>query len=414
MISSRRIVPLLGLAFFVGFLYTISSISNQWRRVPQTVGLGEMVNSPTPTPSGRFNTTKTDDYVTKEPYAPPPQYLPGIPKPDGSPYSKTLVVPQAGDEDTTWMEFELPDWQTAVYVVDDPSAPLHPPKNKGHEVMVYLSYIIEHYHELPDIIAFMHSHQFAWHNDELFFDGNAAEMLRRLNPARVIRQGYMNLRCTWAPGCPDWLHPGAMEEDETKQEETMLAKSWGEIFPDSPIPDVLAQPCCAQFAVSGDRIRSIPKARFVYYRDWILRTELSDYISGRIWEYLWHVVFTGENVVCAKEHVCYCDGYGMCFGGEDEYDAYRGLGFQRNDLEEELTRWRDHAETIEIARLRGTLSQNSKLSVPEPGKDIELEEKIVEKERLLEELRANATLRGEDPRARAKEAGRPWKEGDGF
>ncbi|EAU38757.1 conserved hypothetical protein [Aspergillus terreus NIH2624] len=368
MISSRRAIPLLGLAFFVCLLYTVNSLSRQWRRVPQSVGLGELVANPSPTPSGRFNITKGDDYVTKEPYAPRPHYAPGVPKPPGATYTKMLVVPQADLEDTTWIELELP--RLAIG-------------------------------------------RFAWHNDEIF-DGNAAEMLRRLNPARIIREGYMNLRCTWAPGCPDWLHPGTLEEDESKQEETMLAKSWGEIFPDHPIPDVLAQPCCAQFAVSRERILSIPKARFVYYRDWILRTELSDYISGRIWEYLWHVVFTGENVVCPKENVCYCDGYGICFGGEDEYDAYRGLGFQKNDLEEELKHWRSRAESIELARMRGTLGQSSKLNVPEPGKDIELEEKIVEKESLIAELLVNATLRGEDPKARAKEAGRPWKEGDGF
>ncbi|RJE16641.1 hypothetical protein PHISCL_11022, partial [Aspergillus sclerotialis] len=82
------------------------------------------------------------------------------------------------------MDLEINEWQKAVYAVDDPSAPLHPPKNKGHEVMVYLSYIIDHYGNLPDIVAFMHSHQFAWHNDDLF-DMNAATLLRRLNPARV-------------------------------------------------------------------------------------------------------------------------------------------------------------------------------------------------------------------------------------
>lgn len=194
----------------------------------------------------------------------------------------------------------------------------------------------------------------------------------------------------------------------------MLARSWGEIFPDDPIPDVLAQPCCAQFAVSRERILSIPKARFVYYRDWILRTELSDYISGRVWEYLWHVVFTGENVVCPKENVCYCDGYGVCFGGEDEYDEFRSVGQQKQELEEELKHWYGQAEVIEIARLRGNLGESSRLTVPEPGKDLTLQDQIYEKELLLDDILFNATERGKDPRARAKEAGRPWKEGDGF
>ncbi|KAI9040165.1 DUF3431 domain-containing protein [Aspergillus affinis] len=414
MLSTRRAIPLLGLAFFVILLYSFTSLS-QWRRMPQTVRLGDTVATPSPTPYARWNISGVgfDERPGREPYAPQPQYVPGKPKPPGSDYSKTLVVPQTSEEDTTWMEYELPGWQSAVYVVDDPSAPLHPPRNKGHEVMVYLSFIIDHYDQLPDIVAFMHSHQFAWHNDEIF-GGNAAEILDRLNPARVIREGYMNLRCTWAPGCPDWLHPGTVEEDETKQEETMLARSWGEIFPDDPIPDVLAQPCCAQFAVSRERILSIPKARFVYYRDWILRTELSDYISGRVWEYLWHVVFTGQNVVCPKENVCYCDGYGVCFGGQFEYDEFRSVGLQKQDLEEQLKHWYGQSEVIEIARMRGNLGENSRLTVPEPGKDLTLQDQIYEKELLLDEILFNATERGKDPRARAKEAGRPWKEGDGF
>ncbi|KAI9934585.1 hypothetical protein ASPWEDRAFT_645289 [Aspergillus wentii DTO 134E9] len=408
MIFSRRTTPLVGIAFCLFFLYLVSNRTRQWRQVPQTLGLGDIV-----TPAGTWNISHSENESTNNRLTPQPNYIPGVPKPPGETYSKILVVPKIKDEDTDWMAREIPDWQHAVYVADDPSAPLHPPKNKGHEVMVYLSYIIDHYDEIPDIVAFMHSHQFAWHNDEIF-GGDAADMLRRLNPARVVREGYMNLRCTWAPGCPDWMHPGALEENSEKQEETMLARSWGEIFPDVPIPDVLAQPCCAQFAVSRERILATPKSRYIFYRDWILRTELSDYISGRVWEYLWHFVFTGENIVCAKENVCYCDGYGLCFGGEDEYDAFRGLGFQKKDLEEELTNWHTNAQSIEVARIYGPISEKNRLNVPEPGRDTELENQINEKIQTLNDLVFNATQRGADPRNRALEAGRPWKEGDGF
>ncbi|KAL2870014.1 DUF3431 domain-containing protein [Aspergillus lucknowensis] len=400
MASTRRFVPLIGLGFFLFVLYGLFSLSRQWEHMSQVVGLGEMVNPAYPNASGYLNVSA----FQREPYAPRPHYVAGIPRPDSYEYTKVLVVPRTNYEDTSWMELEIPGWETAIYIVNDPSAPLHPPKNKGHEVMVYLSYIIEHYDELPEIIAFMHSHQFAWHNDDLL-DGNAAEILQRLRPERVIREGYMNLRCGWGPGCPDWLHPGTLEEDESKQEEIMLARSWGEIFPDDPIPDVLAQPCCAQFAVSRERVQSIPRSRFVFYRDWVLRTELSDYISGRIWEYLWHVVFTGQNVVCPKEHVCFCDGYGICFGSEEEYFAYRNLDSERESLEDELKRWRSRAHVIEAARRRGTLGEKSHLTIPEPGRDTELENLIAQKVQLKEELFLNATLRGEDPERRALEVG---------
>lgn len=412
MISSRRTAPLLGLGFFLLFLYFISSLSRQWHSVPQVVGLGELVPTPTSSPLSS-NVTSSITRPTKHPYAPRPHFVPGKPKPAGMTYTKVLVVPKMTEEDTSWMETEIPEWQTAVYVADDPTAPLHPPKNKGHEVMVYLTYIIDHYDSLPDIIAFMHSHQFAWHNDDLLGQ-NAGGLLRRLNPARVVREGYMNLRCNWGPGCPDWMHPGAVEEDASKQEEIMLARAWGEIFPDDPIPQVLAQPCCAQFAVSRERIHAIPKARFVYYRDWILRTELSDYISGRVWEYLWHVVFTGENTVCPAENVCYCDGYGICFGGEEEYANYRNIGAQKGALEQELGKWQEDAQAIEVARINGPLTEELRLPIPEPGKDIQLQERIQDLEHQLSELKDNADQRGTDPRLRALEAGRAWKEGDGF
>lgn len=412
MISSRRAAPLLGLGFFLLFLYFVRSLSRQWDSVPQVVGLGELIPTPTSSPLS-LNATAPSALPTKHPYAPRPHYVSGTPKSPGSIYAKGLVVPKMTEEDTSWIEKEIPEWQPFIYVADDPSAPLHPPKNKGHEVMVYLTYIIDHYEGLPDVIAFMHSHQFAWHNDDLFGQ-NAAGLLRRLNPARVVREGYMNLRCNWGPGCPDWMHPGALEENASKQEEIMLARAWGEIFPDDPIPSVLAQPCCAQFAVSRDRILAIPKARFVFYRDWILRTELSDYISGRVWEYLWHVVFTGENIMCAKENVCYCDGYGICFGGEEEYANFRNIGAQKGALDQELGKWLEDAQAIEVARITGPLTEDLRLTIPEPGKDIELREQIWDLERQLNELKDKADERGTDPRLRALEAGREWKEGDGF
>lgn len=412
MLSSRRAAPLLGLAAFFVFLFFVRSLSKQWGNVPQVVGLGDLVPTPTPSPV-RSNITRLTGHRFRKPYAPRPLYAPGKPKAVGSSYSKTLVVPKVKDDDTSWIDVEIPGWRSAVYVADDPLAPLHPPKNKGNEVMIYLSYIIDHYEDLPDIMAFMHAHQFAWHNDELF-QGDSAELLRRLSPERVVREGYMNLRCNWGPGCPEWMHPGALEEDASKQEETLLARAWGEIFPDDPIPPVLAQPCCAQFAVSRDRILAIPKARFVYYRDWMLRTELSDYISGRVWEYLWHVVFTGENVICPKENICLCDGYGICFGGEDAYEKFRAAQGEKADLEKQLNEWQDNAQAIEIARVEGHMNEEEHLPVPEPGRDVELQMQVLMKEGTIEEMIEQADARGQRPEARALEAGRPWKEGDGF
>jgi len=130
--------------------------------------------------------------------------------------SRILVLASIRAESTKWVEKELSDilepkgpLNVAVYVSDDAEAPLHPPANRGHESNVYLTYIIDHYDSLPDVVIFAHADQFAWHNNELL-DLDSALAIRNLSPSTVIEQDYVNLRCYWDPGCPDWIHPVRM------------------------------------------------------------------------------------------------------------------------------------------------------------------------------------------------------------
>ncbi|PBP24316.1 hypothetical protein BUE80_DR004632 [Diplocarpon rosae] len=335
-------------------------------------------------------------------------FRPGSVKPPGQRYSKTLVIPRTKLETTDWIHENFdrdPDVDWKVYVVDLAEAPLHPPKNKGHEVMVYLSYIIDYYHNLSDVNIFMHAHRHAWHHNDLL-GHDAVELVSRLSPERVQREGYVNLRCSWDPGCPGWMRPGMIEEDVNKQEEAMLARAWSELFPLEPIPHVLAQPCCAQFAISGDRIRSRPWMAYTSYREWLLRTDLSDDLSGRVFEYVWQFIFTGKHVVCPKEHVCYCDGFGICFGGETEFNAYNEKMREHTRLERELAEW---------------VTRNTMWDAGEPGSEPAEAGQGDELRREIGAIRAwcaqtmqDAKHRGEIPTNRAQEAGRSWKAGQGF
>ena len=250
-------------------------------------------------------------------------------------YNLVLVITRLESDNISWIYDELPEFDTAVYTADDRLAALHPPRNKGHEVMIYLSYIISHYDVLPDIVVFMHAHRWAHHNTDLLaYD--AAEMVRRLNKDYVMREGYMNMRCRWSPGCPEWLHSSSPKESLEKQEETLLSRSWNELFPSDALPIALGQACCAQFALSKERILSIPLGRFIFYRDWIAKTPLSDYISGRVWEYSWQFLFTGQTIYCPAEHICYCGGFGLCFGGASKFGEFEELRRRKQRFETEL------------------------------------------------------------------------------
>lgn len=106
---------------------------------------------------------------------------------------RTVVVARTSEEDVRWVYEKLDGEQNlniAVYTVDNGSGPFTVPENKGHEVMPYLTYIAEHYHNLSDVTIFLHAHQISWHNNDIL-DNDAAQMIHHLNVEKVVRDGYV-------------------------------------------------------------------------------------------------------------------------------------------------------------------------------------------------------------------------------
>ncbi|THW07926.1 hypothetical protein D6D26_00641 [Aureobasidium pullulans] len=423
MTTQRRLSPLffaLFLIFFFFIIFHTTHLTTSLRHVPQVMGLNgdEEIDPENVLPDLR-------ESKNMHTFANPnPAFVPGTPKDPNAEYTKTLVIGRKKEENTLWVDTELEDMlapkgplRTAIYVVDDKDAELHPPKNKGHEAMVYLTYIIDNYDNLSDVSIFMHAHRYAWHNNDIM-DLDSAQMVRNLNPNHVIRHGYVNLRCHWSPGCPaevSGIHPGALVANAQRQEEMIIAEAWSEIFPLDPIPPTLSQPCCAQFAISRERIQALPLSKYIYYRDWLLKTSLSDSLSGRVFEQIWVVIFGGVAVDCPAMHLCYCDGYGYCFGGADKYAEFDDLRYVLRDREDEMRTIRKNEALIEEAESgRRVPGETDNLVIPEPGRKEWIHDQIDILRMDLTIRRREAKVRGQDPRDRAAEAGREWKEGDGF
>ena len=184
--------------------------------------------------------------------------------------------------------------------------------NKGHEAMAYLTYIIDHYRTaIPSIVVFLHSHRNgffeAWHVDTPLHDNVFA--LQNLRLDYVRKMGYVNLRCNPNPGCSKVRRPNQHINGEV----------WNDVFGDTSTPvfnqglrgpaamngtTTLDDPeqsryvgmsiwtaCCAQFAVSRDQIYRRPLQDYIAIREWLIDTEMDDAQSGRVLEYLWHVIF---------------------------------------------------------------------------------------------------------------------------
>jgi len=316
-----------------------------------------------------------------------PNYVAGSPKANNQSYTRGLVMARTKSDDVDWVKAVAA--KPYLYSVDDPTAALRTPINKGHEAMAYLTYIIDNYNLLPDISIFMHSHRHSHHNNQVF-DGDAIEMIRHLSNNRVMRQGYVNLRCLHSPGCPHVLaDEGAFGTAIPMQDG--LRDMWDYIFPGKPPPYALEQPCCAQFAVSKERIWATTRARYIYYRDWLLQTELDDYLSGRVFEYTWQLIFKGLTSDCEDEFICFCDVYGICFVDAEELNLWMALFH-----EEERIQYRLDEEPVD---------KKERAALTKRMRDYSHER---------QELKNTALSRGQRPEIRAEVSHRDWYMGDGF
>ncbi|TVY81383.1 hypothetical protein LSUE1_G005564 [Lachnellula suecica] len=226
--------------------------------------------------------------------------------------SKTFVVASVGKDDTSWIRQNFADWQVARYIVDDEAADLTVPANKGQEAMAYLTYIIDTYENLPDLSVFMHSARWQWHNDDPLYDG--IPMLKNLQLPYIISQGYTNLRCVWLLGCPAEMNLEAKPEevDAAKTTEIAYPQAFKELFPGEQMPPRIGVACCAQFAVTREKIRERPLTDYKRYRQWLLDTPLDNHVSGRVLEYSWHIIFGKPPVHCPNAKECYCNIFGLC------------------------------------------------------------------------------------------------------
>ncbi|KAH0271529.1 hypothetical protein KCU91_g7318, partial [Aureobasidium melanogenum] len=228
------------------------------------------------------------------------------------PNDKVVVMGALSTDDVAWATTKLHGWDAFVYTVDNTTIPLHTDRNKGKEANAYLTYIIQNYDSLHSTIAFVHSHEFGWlkgwHTDAKHHSN--VESLNSLNVDFVQRNGYANLRCLPTPGCPDEVQPFREPKDESKTTEVVFAAAWGEIFDNDDVPEVVGVACCAQFAVSKQQILKRTKEEYLRMHEWLMNTDLDDQTSGRVFEYLWHIIFGQDSVYCPSLAQCYRDVYG--------------------------------------------------------------------------------------------------------
>ncbi|KAA8626208.1 repeatdomain containing protein [Pyrenophora tritici-repentis] len=239
---------------------------------------------------------------------------------------RVVVMAKLPEDETDWVQTDLQDWQSAIYNIDtetphntstlDPltNSTLRTLRNKGMEANAYLAYIVQNYDNLPSTIAFIHPHKdgypLAWHTDNS--EHSNVVSLQSLNINFIQSNGYANLRCVHDPGCPHEVMPFRDPPEDHRTIEAAMPDAWRDLFNNNDVPHILATPCCAQFAVSSKQVQKRSLDEYKKFYTWLMETSLKDETSGRVFEYLWHILFGQDPVYCPAYEKCYCDVYNKC------------------------------------------------------------------------------------------------------
>jgi hypothetical protein len=102
-------------------------------------------------------------------------------------------------------------------------------------------------------------------------------MLRHFQLPYLEQQGYVNIRCAWSLGCPSEIKP---LEEEGEHRAAVHAggdykKAFEVLFPNDKVPEVVGVSCCAQFAVTKEKVKEKPRLEYERLREWVF-------------EYSWH------------------------------------------------------------------------------------------------------------------------------
>ncbi len=150
--------------------------------------------------------------------------------------------------------------------------------NKGQEVPMYLKFIIDWYDKLPDKILFYHDHLHSPHQDfdSVFIINNVNWELDEFFSVNK-REWYHTIQenCPIEPMGINWVNDNwdIFNKHLTKQDRYSFY-------------------CGAQFVIDKKLILNYEKSFYESLYEWIKTSNLSNYITSRIFEYTWHYIFT--------------------------------------------------------------------------------------------------------------------------
>ena len=256
---------------------------------------------------------------------------------------KDLVIASYKSQDVSWIK-EIPsDWTIKRYLLDEqspkPSGGLPVPRNFGREAMAYLTYIIDHYDNLPDYAAFIHGHYRGWHQQ-----APISAKVRALNLTALGKENYVSFRCEDSMGCE--RRPFIDTYTVEWEGERHLRQFWNYMLPNVELPRYLSYKCCGQHAVTAKAIRTRSKDDWIRIREplirdmaeleateeWAQNPPVNEYLIGSWYEKLWHVLLGTDPEYCPSVEHCrqvHFSNAVVC-GGDQDLSVFSGDLWKEN------------------------------------------------------------------------------------
>lgn len=190
--------------------------------------------------------------------------------------TELVVVVAHFKYDTRWLLKSPYPVHLCGKVGDAPAALPRDPQcqtpNEGQEASAYLSYIVTYWDSLPKFVAFVHGHETAIHQRHNIFDMLVQDPQWRTRGFTSLNRTFWNVHL-----------PG---EDRYERSKAV----WGRVFKKylGEMPGELSFDCCAQFVVSRERIRRLPRQA---YEEFLRYSMEPGHCVGCVFEMLWPLIF---------------------------------------------------------------------------------------------------------------------------
>jgi hypothetical protein len=186
-----------------------------------------------------------------------------------------LVIVSRAAEELEWTRTLPVPYRIVQKANENHTLPRHHPvharlvPNTAFEASSYLTFIVDEYDNLPEVLVFLHAHESSWHQTGKIGDHLCAQLRAFVDG----RPAYTSVNSFTIDSFPE--HPQELRTRmivASGMWDAVLAPTFGEVEALTTFEADSGPMCCAQFIVTRGTVQRLPREFYVRWLAWLLRT----------------------------------------------------------------------------------------------------------------------------------------------